>query len=296
MVKRLNGSTKGPYTFVMEDFFNKFRLMYRERKAERKYLDELPMTYRGWRMSLVQADPDLFLIVSFLPHLVAGNEEFELYWSCDAVPNDAEGIAKCFRLGEIVDAIRFPLDEDVVVYPPDQRRDQAIDAAASEWATRLADIHMARTRPSFDEANHRMMDAYGKLFELEHALRTFIEQTLRKRFEDNWWTKATVNPVIRENVEDRRRDKRSAWLDDLETSILSYVDFPDLRVIIMDNQSAFRHILGPKEQPINWFTSILASLEPLRNRIGHVNTLSTDDFQDFHRDSNRILAAIRPKT
>jgi hypothetical protein len=110
----------------------------------------------------------------------------------------------------------------------------------------------------------------------------------------DWWDSDDITEGIRRRVSERQADRSGFWLDQTDEAILRFVDFADLRPIIIRNRGAFANVLGPKERPTNWFVSTLSALEPLRNRIGHVNTLSADNYADFMRDANRILAAIHP--
>ena len=302
-------TTHGSLDPLMDDlrrFHDFFWTAYDDRKWETGYRDDLPLVKRAARMSVVECD-EIIVILSWPFHMI--DREGHTY-PRDQYPDLAEmadvyEIAKSLNLGEVIEYRPFPLQHDRIgsnregaAEGRDERNLKAtalVKEAAEKWARELAEEHIARTHPDFEEAKRRMTDAYGKLFELEHGLRRFVSQTLQDRYVDEWWTNATVNQDIRDDVEDKKREKRGAYLDELDTSILAYADFPDLRAIIMDNQGVFRHVLGPREQPINWFTSVLAALEPIRNRIGHMNTLSSDDLQDFYRDSDRILAAIRSK-
>lgn len=151
-------------------------------------------------------------------------------------------------------------------------------------------MHMAATNPSFEEARLRMIDAYGKLFELEHFLRAWIDQTLNAAIGPDWWDKAHITPEIKAAVARNQADTRRMWLADYDTCILRFAEFPALRIILFGNEHHFQAVLGTS----NWFSACLSALEPQCNRIGNVNTLSVGSMQDFLRDANRIIEAIRP--
>ena len=95
---------------------------------------------------------------------------------------------------------------------------------------------------------------------------------------------------VREAVTENEQDKRDAWIDDYGTSILRFTDFPHLRQLIVANQPRFTKVFGNDSA----FKNRMTFLEPLRNRIAHVNTLSSDDWYDFIRDANAILDLVRP--
>ena len=80
-----------------------------------------------------------------------------------------------------------------------------------------------------------------------------------------------------------------AWIDDYGGSQLRFLDFSHLRTIIHRYDSLFTAKL-PKNARIN---TLLLDLEPYRNRIGHVNTLTQTDKDDFVSRANRVIGLIK---
>ncbi len=299
------------YQQAAETIGDAFTDAYYERKQTAGYVGILPLEIKEWTIRLVEGKKVIALVVSGPQY---GNPYKN--WMGFSTPNPfcdkvtypqvsgldtADEMARVLRLGEVLDWRVFPfgpseyklpggginrgsIGEDVGVY------DKKIAEWAKAWALELVDKHIARTHPDFQEAQNRMTLAYEKLFELEHMLRAWIEQTLTKEHGSNWWDKASIDPKIKELVVKNQADKRGFYLDDYGTSILRFTEFPNLRAIIFGNESRFLDVLGTS----NWFKRCLDGLEPQRNRIGHMNTLSQDDMQDFLRDANRIIEAIRP--
>lgn len=275
----------------LEDFYvpfhqfgERFFPAYLDRKRASRYRHPLPLEWRGWQVSLIELDDqEVKIILTFPPLSADGIKDYRLYSKSDwpDMPNDVDGVVRFHGLGEIVWQWDFPTTGIV--------DDEAVWSLAVFAGDSIADQHMAATNPRFEEAQRRMMAAYGKLFELEHTLRAWIDQTLAKVYGPDWWNKAHVTQDIKDAVSRNQADTRGAWLDDYDTSILRFAEFPALRIILFDNERHFRAVLGTS----NWFKACLSALESQRNRIGHVNTLSMNDMQDFLRDADRIIEAIR---
>lgn len=273
------------YYDAFHKFGQRFFLAYVDRKNISHYRHPLPLEWRGCQFSLIELDDLKAKLILTCPPLSAdGSKTYQVYCKVGwpDMPQNIDDVIAFHHLGEFVWQHDFP---NVLIY--DDEATWGLAVFAGDW---IADQHMAATNPSFEEAQRRMTAAYSKLFELEHFLKAWIGQTLTATFGPDWWNRAQINPDIMTAVAKNQADTRGAWLDDYDTSILRFADFPALRNILFANQRHFLAVLGAS----NWFRACLSALEPQRNRIGHVNTLSMDDMQDFLRDANRIIEAIRP--
>lgn len=259
------------FTSYCDVFFDE----YRHRRQEKGHPLELPLEWRGWRMSLVHLQTPV-IILSYPSLAPLKGRELHDYRESDYpdMPNGIDDIAKFFGLGEVIGTRNFAMDTS--------------RTEAMKWAIALADEHIANTSPSFTEALTRMGRAYGKLFELEQTLRVLVQGQLERIHPTDWWSKVPAdvqNKVIR-----RESDSTANWFDDFSPSRLKFADFDDLRRAVLANWQDFRAIIGDREL----FHSNMAYLSHDRDRIAHVNTLSSDDYQDFVTLAERLLKSVRP--
>ena len=271
---------------VFWDTYDKCRL-------EARYLGDLPLSVRGWRINFIEAK-HVLVVINFRPFTAPSvATEYEAYpqsiYPALASFDTVDEIARYLRLGSLADSRLFPSGL------PTEYSGQVIEWA-KHWATELANEHMARTHPDFAQAQQRMTDAYYKLFELEHYLRELIEQQFRAKYGDECWDKTTppkpkISPKVVKTVTRNQNDPRDDFIDDYGTSILRFAEFPNLRQLIAANWTVLRSVFGDSNTS---FKSRMSSLEPTRNRIAHVNTLSSDDFHDFNHHAEALLANIRP--
>jgi len=289
-----------PLRGYMGQFHDFFWTAYDDRKWETGYSDDLPLVKRHARMSIVECD-EIIVILSWPSHTI-GREGHT--YPRDQYPELAEmgvyEIAKSRNLGQVIDYRPFPLQHDRIkairentaTHEDNLKATALVQESAEQWAREIADEHIARTHPDFEEAKHRMTQAYEILFELEHFLRAFIEHTLETKHGTEWWMRTSIDPNIRGAVKRNQRDPRNNWFDEYDPSILRFTEFDHLRKIILANFSDFEPTLGQGAKA--WLDTLLTGVSPLRNRVGHVNTLSSDDFHDFLRDANRLIDTCRP--
>jgi hypothetical protein len=274
---------------------------YKDKIFDERFLEELPFTYQKWQVNVVEAKK-LTAIINYQPSSGTFSASFKFYTKTRypeiAQVDDVNEMAKILRLDDYIDTKEVPpVDNSIVNSINMDFDDIPTDANPSlyrwayAWGLELAGVHMAKLKPNFKIAQDRMTEVYEKLFELEHDLRLFIEHRLQKKYGSDWLSKANIKKSYQDQIANRRADPPTFWLDELDTTVLRYLDFPMLRGLIVDNNEAFKSILGHYD----WFASALSSLEPIRNRIAHVNTLSEDNAQDFYRDAKRIIAAIKPE-
>jgi hypothetical protein len=241
------------------------------------------MLVRNWQICFVEAKR-VFAILEYIPgYFQPLTTAFRISTGQPELGDldDIESIAKFLKLGEIIDGRIFPFDAS------------HFDASdlkkwGAEWGTKLADEHMARTHPSFEEAKERMADAYRRLFELEQIMRAFTEKALQNKHGASWWN--AVPPDVRTRVEKRETDATTAWFDDYSVSRFKFADFDCLRRTILHNWQDFASILGDKDL----LNSQMVYLARARDRIAHVNTLSADGATEFTSQAMRLLRVVSP--
>lgn len=303
------------YEEVMDVIGLWFWQTYDSERLDKKFLGGLPLTDRGHRFDLVEGKRVL-LIISYRPGGVSANvTEYEVYsqsvhpWLAEV---EEEEIPAKLKLGDIAAMRPYPfpppprkrqpagrvpfprgLEEE---YEPDPELDDYMEEVKDwtiNWAVELAGAHMARTHPDFEQARTRMREAYGKLFELEIGLREFIESTLQSRFGKDWWNQVlgAFNTETVDLIKKRQKQGQHNWLDDFNTSRTRFLDFDHYRQIILKHKDVFT----PAIPNVKELTDLLRDLVPMRHRVGHVNTLTADNYEDFIRMSNRVIAVVLPR-
>lgn len=145
--------------------------------------------------------------------------------------------------------------------------------------------------PSSTDTQNRMLEAYRNLFETERALRSFVDAPLSIAFKTKQWLLlACKDGKYQASVSARKQEDQHAWLDVIDDSETRFLDFDHVRQLIHANRAVFSGLLPDVQQ----FERLLFDRKDIRNRIGHVNTLSEDDCEDFCRMCTRVLAVIRP--
>lgn len=257
----------------------------------KRFMDELPLTHHKWQVSFVEAENNILVILNFQPPIGTFAATYDAYPQVRfpelSGMHDALEIAAFLRLGRVIASRIFPFDKSA----PDS---QVADWASS-WGVELAREHMARLHPSFEEAKRRMTEAYAMLFELEHALRQFVDAALSTRYKTKkWLLKACEDSAYQETIQARKQEERHTWLDVLDDSETRFLDFDHIRQLIHANDVAFIEMI-PDVAQRKRLKRLLEDLKDLRNRVGHVNTLSSDDEADFTRMAQRVLAIIQPQ-
>lgn len=278
-----------PYEDMLEFFCAAFIEAYIIRANDKLFLGDLPMSVRNWRVVVAEAK-QTFVYLEYRPgYHVSSAINWSVYFPYEipllAEADDIDAVAQLMGLREIIDAVPYPF-----IPIPEGVNFEEIGTWATEWATRLADEHIAYTYPTFEEAKLRMTQNYGMLFELEQTMRAFVAQHLEAAFGTNWWDRANIDTDIRNTVARRQTEPTNQWLDDYSTSVLRFTDLDHLRLIILKNYSVFKDKIADRD----WFNSTMIYLTRPRNRVGHVNTFSADDSQEFIFTANRILKVLRP--
>lgn len=112
----------------------------------------------------------------------------------------------------------------------------------------------------------QMLKAYYNLYILENTLRLFIENTAKSKYGDDYWGKLTIKTTIEKNIKTRKdNEKKNKWLNFRGESNIFYLDFIDLRSVLISNWDIFNDYFPNQE----WITNRISELYNIRNRIAH---------------------------
>jgi hypothetical protein len=120
-------------------------------------------------------------------------------------------------------------------------------------------------------AARRMGRVYELLYCFENSVRELIETTLKDTLgPERWWLDGVPTPMRQKADARRRDDDRARWHGPRGSSPLSFVDFPELAEILLDQWETFEDLLGDKA----WVESYFAEMNRSRRAIGHTGELS----------------------
>jgi len=134
-------------------------------------------------------------------------------------------------------------------------------------------------------------EIYGRLFEIENALRELIVESMSAVAGPRWYHHRLPHES-RVNVEQGlARDHQTRWTQNVIHHPMYYVDFSDLRLTIeqRDNWSdAFRQVFSKNKELV---TTDLSELEFIRNKVAHNRRASTVDV-DVVRAAHAKLTSV----
>ncbi len=158
----------------------------------------------------------------------------------------------------------------------------------------------------------QMLKAYYNLYILENTLRLFIENIAKSKYGDNYWGKLNIKKGIENNIETRKdNEKRNRWVNFRGESNIFYLDFIDLRNVLISNWDIFDDYFPTQE----WIANRISELYSIRNRIAHnsyiylceieqqmIETYAKTIYQqlqvnknNFNLPNNFIVTAVKPK-
>ncbi len=158
----------------------------------------------------------------------------------------------------------------------------------------------------------QMLKAYYNLYILENTLRLFIENTAKSKYGDDYWGKLTIKTKIERTIKTRKdNEKKNKWLNFRGESNIFYLDFIDLRSVLISNWNIFNDYFPNQE----WITNRISELYDIRNRIAHnsfiylseieqqtIETYAKSIYQqlkiyknNLNLPNNLIVKAVKPK-
>lgn len=163
---------------------------------------------------------------------------------------------------------------------------KCIHEADEDFAAEFIREAKKRERLAFEKT-----EPYIVLKDLELELRGFIEKSLGE-VTDNWW-KERIPSDVQINAKQRleKSDSPWPWVTSQDSSLISYVDFPDYLKIILrrDNWSEiFQKVF--KDQ--DGISSKLRELALIRNKIAHMRSISNSEKIALNLYSSHLKKAI----
>lgn len=144
---------------------------------------------------------------------------------------------------------------------------------------------------TFDELRERNAAAYGLLFEIEVILRELIARSLTSMHGHNW-AKRGLPSDVQEKVKQAIKYERSVpWHRAIPHHPLYYVDFPDLKKIIVSNTNwphSFARIFVQKAAT----EASLSELELLRNKVAHNRFITEPDLTVVRGAWTKLVGSI----
>lgn len=100
----------------------------------------------------------------------------------------------------------------------------------------------------------------------ENVLRDFIALTLSQKFGPQWEDRLGVTPDRVEKWRSRRKEEAARLsTGNLETRLLYFADFTDIKTVITKNWELFKDVFGEKRE----FDVLVSILEVFRNPEAH---------------------------
>ncbi len=120
------------------------------------------------------------------------------------------------------------------------------------------------------------METYSCLFQIENVLRELIIDSLTGVVGPRWYKQRLPPDVLKKYREGIAFEKRIPWTRLTPHHPMYYLDFPDLRKVIEreDNwRDSFKGIFARKDI----LAAIFGELEPIRNKVAHHRTATSED-------------------
>ena len=132
--------------------------------------------------------------------------------------------------------------------------------------------------------------AYKIIYSIETATRMLILTELEKISGPRWYRKCLPSDVLSSYKQARTEERKTTWLTLVPHEPIAYVDFPDLKKIIMrsDNWSnVFATIFGKSKKDL--FSATWSKMEPIRNKVAHNRIVAESEIVTL-RDSYNFLS------
>ena len=134
-------------------------------------------------------------------------------------------------------------------------------------------------------------DAYIEMFSIENYIRAYILLKYKKLFYNDSLTDFFKNSTkIEKKAFSRKQDdEKNGWLEPRGKTLLSYLDFDELKNLIINNWASFE-----KDFPDQDFIRIrFNEMYRIRNKIAHNANVTQEEFDMLKMYSNQICAQLR---
>ena len=135
------------------------------------------------------------------------------------------------------------------------------------------DQFLAPVKDTVKAASSRMQSAYRLMYVFENIVRELIADVLGEIHGQNWLTTCASNRMVARYTKRQSEAEKNQWHRSVEEEPHFYLDFGDLRKLIIKHWEHFEAIL----QDQSWVTSRLNEAQRCRNAIAHSRQLHEED-------------------
>ena len=121
----------------------------------------------------------------------------------------------------------------------------------------------------------RMGRIYELLFCLENSMRELIERTFKEVEDFRDWTDGIKKETLKSARSREKEDREAPWHGPRGGSVLSYLDFPQLGQIILDQWEHFEDLFGDRR----WIDHYFREMNPARRALAHTGDLTEFDVE-----------------
>jgi hypothetical protein len=142
-----------------------------------------------------------------------------------------------------------------------------------------------------DKIDHQHLLTYTLLFLLENGLRELIIEELHTRLGPRWYRQRLSKDLLAKFEDGTVYDRSTRWTEMVPHHPLYYLDFPDLKKILLRNDNwndAFKPIFMSQEM----LTGTLSEIEPIRNKVAHHRLVSAKDTSITLAAYSKIAEAV----
>jgi hypothetical protein len=142
---------------------------------------------------------------------------------------------------------------------------------------------------------HNNLHIYFLLFIIENSMRELIIELLDSVDGPRWYKSRLPGDVLKKYRDGLAYEKKIKWTHLIPHHPIYYIDFSDLAKIISreDNwKEAFKNVFGTRT---DIFVSMLAELEPIRNKIAHNRKTLLEDVNIVKGVYDKLSAFIGEK-
>ncbi|QIP05610.1 Swt1 family HEPN domain-containing protein [Bradyrhizobium symbiodeficiens] len=113
---------------------------------------------------------------------------------------------------------------------------------------------------------------------LENSIRELVTERLRELHGDDWWEKAAVPPIVRDNCKKNRDRELAMGFTPRSDAMIDYSTFGELGEILSANKETFGDML----RDLKAVQRIFTNLNTLRGPIAHCKPLAEDEVLRLH--------------
>jgi len=135
------------------------------------------------------------------------------------------------------------------------------------------------------------IDAFCYLYKIETGLREFIIDSLQNVVGTRWYKERLPGDILQKYKDGLKAEKTAKWTQLIPHHPLYYVDFPDIKKIIVRRDN-WREVFSKTFYRESIVEGTLEELEPIRNKIAHSRKISSKDVTILKAAYDKISEAI----